>query len=38
MSGFGITTAPAVGELVAELLTSDEKSPLLSHLSLDRFE
>ncbi|MDG5775285.1 FAD-binding oxidoreductase [Haloarculaceae archaeon H-GB2-1] len=38
MSGFGITTAPAVGELTAELLTGEEKSPLLEHLSLDRFE
>lgn len=36
MNGFGVTYAPAIGALVAELLSREEKSDLLSVLSLDR--
>ncbi|WP_280536904.1 FAD-dependent oxidoreductase [Halopenitus sp. POP-27] len=37
MSGYGVTIAPAIGELVAEWLTTDRKPDLLESLALDRF-
>lgn len=38
MSGYGVTTAPAIGELVGEWLRDGDKPELLADLSLDRFE
>lgn len=38
MSGYGVTTAPAIGELLARWLHEGEKPELLGSLSLDRFD
>ena len=38
MSGYGVTLAPAIGELTAEWLTTGRKPDLLNPLGLGRFE
>ena len=38
MSGYGVTTAPAIGELVGEWLRDGTKPDLLESLALDRFD
>ncbi|MFB6090552.1 MAG: NAD(P)/FAD-dependent oxidoreductase [Halobellus sp.] len=38
MSGYGVTIAPAVGDLLAEWLTTGRKPELLETLATDRFE
>ena len=38
MSGYGVTTAPAIGELCGEWLQTGTKPDLLESLALDRFD